>query len=108
MLTLEYKSMIEIDFSSLKNYNDKKIFCLIEFAKAKTKEDVISKIIPLLSDKEVYNYIYKLSFSMNLPSLFLPLYIFYLKKYREISSYKEIKDLELKIKDYIASTPVSL
>lgn len=108
LMSLEYKSLIKIDFSSLTSFNDKKIYCLIEITKAKSKEDVISNILPLLSDNEVFAYIYELSFSINLPNYFLPVYIFYLKKFRETNSFKEIKELELKIKDYITSTPVDL
>ena len=56
---LNYETILKVDWSTLIDYNQPLIECLFEFSKALTVEDVNNKVLVLLSNSDLENFVFK-------------------------------------------------
>lgn len=107
-LNLDFETLQKIDWDILECFKQPKICCLREISNAKTKDDVIHKLLPLLKDEDASSLILNLALRLELPEHFLPLYIHYLERYRDEKKNNYVKEIEKKIRDYITKIPVDI
>ena len=99
---------VKIDWNSLKDVSSIKTQCLLALSNINKEEDVEEKLLSLLSDDNANEFVFKLATSMRLPERFLPLYIYYLNKFRQENNTQYVFDLEKTIVSYINIIPVDL
>ncbi len=104
----DFETIQKIDWSALDDFNQNKISCLREMSNAKTKDDVIQNLLPLLSDEDSNSLVLELALRLDLPEYFLPLYIYFLNSNREQKKFTYVEALERKIRDYITKMPVNI
>ena len=105
---MTYEMFVKIDWNSLEDVNSIKTQCLLALSNIKKEQDVEEKLLPLLSDDIANEFVFKLASSMRLPERFLPLYIYYLNKFRQENNTQNVYDLEKTIVSYINIIPVEL
>ncbi len=104
----DYESWCDLNWNLLDKYAHPQIMCLKEITNSTVEQNIIDKFLPLLGDKEVDEYIYRVLFNENMPKTILPLYVHYLKKYRKESNQDRVRILEARIRDYITTSHVDI
>ena len=104
---VDFDILIKIDWESLKHLSEPNILCLIELSKAENEQSVIENLIPSITE-ETRDFVFEIVKTMDMPSFFVPLYVYYLDKYRNENQLKKVLRLEQKICYDITSNPVNI
>ena len=105
---LNYETVLKVDWSTLIDFNQPLIECLFEFSKALTVEDVYNKVLVLLSNSDLENFVFKFILNKYLPEHFLPVYIYFLNKFRAENKKDYIEQLERRIREYISNSQINI
>ena len=73
-----------------------------------SEAEVQEKLLPLLADRETSDFIFDLLSMIKIPDCFVPVYIYWLQKYKEENQLNKVGICERKIKEVITGKTITI
>ena len=103
---MDYRDVRSVDWRGLENIENAKLSAMRIVCMANSAEE-IETVIPLLeADDNLSVYIFNFIDFIRIPTIFLPLYMYYLKKFREKKDAQKITICENKIYEIVSNIAV--
>lgn len=103
---VKFETLTSGSWRALDDMQDKRTQCLAAISEAKSETDVKEKVLPLLADGEISDFVFDLFSVVKFPDRFMPTYLYYLQKYRAENNLEKIGICERKIKEFLTGKTV--